>query len=55
MRTALAAWQMGSQWSLAAAIHAKGSPADQYDDLFEPEYQEVKRAVFLLHEQVATE
>jgi hypothetical protein len=34
-RTALAAWRMSSRWSLAAAIYAKGQPAESYRDLLD--------------------
>lgn len=31
--TALAAWQMSSRWSLAAAIYAKGQPEERYREM----------------------
>jgi hypothetical protein len=34
-RTALATWRMSSRWSLAAAIYAKGQPAESYRDLLD--------------------
>ncbi len=44
-RTALAAWQLGSQWSMGAALFAKGLPAKQY----EPEFEQAAAAAQLLH------
>jgi hypothetical protein len=34
-RTALATWRTSSRWSLAAAIYAKGQPAESYRDLLD--------------------
>ena len=34
-RTAQAAWQLGSQWSLGAALFAKGLPAERYQPMLE--------------------
>jgi hypothetical protein len=34
-RSSLAVWRMSSRWSLAAAIYAKGKPAESYRDLLD--------------------
>jgi hypothetical protein len=49
-RTARAAWQLGSQWSLGDAIYAKGLPADRY----EPSLELAAAAAQLLHLELTT-
>ncbi len=44
-RVAQASWQLGSQWSLGAALYAKGMPAERY----EPSLEQAASAAQWLH------